>query len=249
MGLAVRVIPTLLIRGDQLVKGRQFNAWRSVGVPLQAVKTHQARGVDELIILDIGATPEGRGPNLALVEKLTAECFSPVTIGGGVRSVQDVRDLLNAGADKVAICTAAVEERNLVRDCAEKFGSQAIVVAINHLNDYACVRGTKCATPALWHPVKFARVFANAGAGELLLTSITAEGTMSGYQLCYLKDVCEAVTIPVVAHGGCGNPQHMLEAVQAGASAAAAGAMFQFTDTTPKDCAKYLHQHNIEVRL
>lgn len=248
MGLAHRIIPTFLIRGETLVKGRQFESWRSVGHPLTAVKTHQARGVDELIILDIGATPEGRGPNLALIEKLTAECFSPVTVGGGVRNVLDVRDLLNAGADKVAICTG-LAKGSLVRQCADKFGSQAIVAAIDYTIDGVVFECGKTQTSWLPHYIAEAQYDGGMGAGEILLTSVQREGMMTGYGLEVIRQTCELVRCPVVAHGGCGSPQHMLEAINAGASAVAAGALFQFTDTTPKDCAKYLHKHGIEVRL
>lgn len=248
MGLAKRIIPTLLIRGDTLVKGRQFASWRSVGHPMTAVKTHQARGVDEIILLDIGATPERRGPNCRLIEKLAAECFStPLTVGGGVRSVQDVRDLLNAGADKVAICTAAIEEPRLIKDCADKFGRQALVGVVDHKGRDAYTRGVK--VNKFWTAMNFARTLVNAGVGELMLTSMEQEGTMLGYDYEVIQEVSKAVDVPVVAHGGCGDPSHMFAALYAGASAVAAGAMFQFSEWTPKMCAQALHSSGVEVRL
>lgn len=248
MGLATRVVPTLLIRGDQLVKGEKFNAWRSVGHPAAAMRTHQLRGVDEVIVLDIGATPEEREPNFKLIERLVDGCFSPVTVGGGVRSVDHVRELLRIGADKVAICTGAVEVPRLVRECADKFGNQAIVVAIEHAGPFACSR-QKCQHPTLWTAVNFARVFAKAGAGEILLTSILQEGTQTGYDLPTIAAVSAAVTVPVIAHGGCGRYEDMYFAVRAGASAVAAGAFFQFTDATPKKASQFLHERGIEARV
>ena len=246
--LAKRIIPSLLKRGRNLVKGQQFKSWRVVGHALQSVRTHNARGVDELIFLDIGATPEGRGPDFDLVRELTEDCFMPVTVGGGVKSVSDVKRLLEAGADKVAIGTGACRVPDLVRDCADIFGSQAIVVSIDV--GYGNSVMINCGTEPYAHdPVEYADWAQRAGAGEILLTSIDDEGTMRGYDLDLIRRVTESVSIPVIAHGGCGNPQHMLEAIQAGASAVAAGAMFQFTDVTPKECAMYLHENGVEVRL
>lgn len=239
MPLAKRIIPTLLCRGRQLVKGVAFNSWRSVGLVAQAVRIHQARGVDELVLLDIAATSEGRGPDLKLVEELTKDCFMPIAVGGGVRTVEDVKALLRAGADKVVIRTGGAE---LVRAVAPVVGCQAIVAAVdakptNHGGGmYRWARNT-------------AKEFQEAGAGEILLTSVMREGTMTGYDLYLIQDVSQAVTIPVIAHGGCGTYKHMLEAIEAGADAVAAGAMFQFTDQTPRGAAEYLQAHGVETRI
>lgn len=246
MGLAVRVIPTLLCRGEQLVKGERFQSWRSVGHALQAARIHNARGVDELILLDIAATPERRGPNLDLVRKLADECFIPLTVGGGVRSVDDVRDLLNAGADKVAICSAAFHS-NVVIEAAFKFGSQAIVGVVDYKNDHAWEKCGKFSTGEYVLP--WASKLAASGAGEILLTSIDREGTLEGYDLETVDLVCRALRVPVVAHGGCGDYPHMLGAVRCGASAVAAGAMFQFTDKTPRGASRFLMNNGIEARV
>lgn len=248
MGLAVRVIPTLLCRGEQLVKGERFQSWRSVGHALQAARIHNARGVDELILLDIAATPEGRGPNLDLVRKLADECFIPLTVGGGVRSVDDVRDLLNAGADKVAICTEAWPLfGTLIEDCAKRFGSQAIVASIDYRNDDCYLEcGTVWATTT---PINLAKEYAELGAGEIMLTNIEREGTQEGYDLQTIEKVAQEVSVPVIAHGGCSGYEDMLCAVRSGASAVAAGALFQFTDCTPKGASKFLHEHGIEARV
>lgn len=246
MGLAARVIPSLLCRGDTLVKGRQFDSWRSVGHVLQAARVHAARGVDELVMLDIGATPEGRGPNLKLVGKLTEAFYTPITVGGGVRTVEDVRAVLNAGADKVAI-GSAVFHTTVVEETAKKFGSQAVVVAIDVRDGRVW---SECGRNA-WQmsPRSFARTCEYCGAGEILLTSIEREGMMTGYDTDLINDVAAAVSIPVVAHGGAGTYEHLREALAAGASAVAAGAMFAFTDQTPRGAAQYLASRGVEVRL
>jgi len=232
--LAHRIIPVMLQRGSTLVKGRQFNSWRSVGHAQQAVAIHQARGVDELIYLDIGATPEGRGPDLENVRRLTAGCFMPITVGGGVRSMADVRGLLEAGADKIAIRTAGPK---LIEEAARVVGCQAIVAALDvRPEDY----------PTAWRK---ARELADAGAGEILLTSVEREGMMEGYDLELIHSVSTVVDVPVIAHGGAGTYAHLADAIHAGASAVAAGSMFQFTDQTPREAAQYLHINGIEARV
>lgn len=242
--LAKRIIPTLLARGDKLVKGERFDSWRTVGVVEQAFRIHQARAVDEICLLDVAATPEGRGPDFDSIERLTASCFSPVTVGGGVRSVEDVRRLLTIGADKVSICTGGPR---LVNEIANRFGSQAVVAVTDVKDGYAMVR---CGTTVTRQPaVGWAVCCETHGAGEILLTSVDRDGTMQGYDLDLIRAVSEAVSIPVIASGGCGTPQHALEAIQAGASAVAIGAMFLFSDETPKSVAAYLNQHGVEVRL
>lgn len=261
MSLATRIIPTVLIRGDQLVKGKRFSADRVVGHAHQAARIYASRQCDEIIVLDISATPEGRGPNIPLIEKWTEQNFAPITVGGGVRSMHDVRELLNAGADKVAICSGWIGNPELLDECATLFGSQAISVAIDY-RQVECLNGDKyiCAhakcgdTPVLiegmpMSPITTACEAQKRGAGEILLTSIDREGTLEGYDLDLIRAVSQAVSIPVIAHGGCSGPGDMYNAIQAGASAVAAGALFQFTDETPKSCAQYLAQKGIEVRL
>lgn len=242
--LAHRVIPTILCRGRTMVKGKRFDSWRSVGVAAQAVRIHQMRGVDEVCLLDIGATPEGRGPDLGLVEELSEVLFAPLAVGGGVQSIADVSALLRAGADKIVIGTWAPP---LVKPTAGIVGSQAIIAAIDVKGDrvaWSCGR----AVGAL-DPVTYALSLAEDGAGEILLTSIDREGTMEGYDLDLIERVAHAVDIPVIAHGGCSGYEDMANAIRAGASAVAAGALFQFTDATPRAAAAYLHEHGIEARV
>ena len=243
MPLAKRIIPTLLIRGRQLVKGKQFNAWRSVGHVGQAVRIHQARGVDELVICDISATPEGRGPNLELIEELTKDCFMPLAVGGGVRTVEDVKTLLRAGADKVVIGRGAHSESTLISDCRRTVGSQAVVVAIDVKHGQVRHMG---AGPG---PARWAQWMQDVGAGEILLTSVEREGTLQGFDLEMIHAVSRAVSIPVIAHGGCGSYEDMRLAIEAGADAVAAGALFQFSDCTPRGAAEYLAEHGIETRI
>lgn len=248
MSLAARIIPTLLCRGRQLVKGQRFDAWRSVGMAAQAVRIHQMRGVDELVLLDIAATKEGRGPDLALIEELAEVCFSPLTVGGGVRTLQDVRALLCHGADKVAIGTAGLEfDGKLICEVADAFGSSTVVVAMDVKDASVWTHGGKVRTH--WPVLDWAAWVERLGAGEILLTDIEREGEMQGYNLPLISMVSQAVSIPVVAHGGCGTYEHMAQAIDAGASAVAAGAMFQFTDQTPKGAAEYLNERGYEVRL
>jgi cyclase len=252
--LAKRIIPVMLVRGRQLIKGTQFNSWRNVGHVMQAARIHAARGVDELMILDIEATKEGRIPDLGLIEELSEGCFIPITVGGGIRSVEHIDALLRAGADKVAICTALAEDASLLHSASDRFGAQAIVGVVEYHSDLGpCVtrRNGKIhlvgANPI--RPADWARHLASAGAGEILLTSVERDGMMQGYDLDLIKTVSAAVDVPVIAAGGCGTPEHMLQAFQAGADACASGAMFQFTDSTPKGAAQYLKQAGVEVRL
>lgn len=247
MGLATRVIPTVLCSGRKLMKGERFNSWRSVGLAAQAVRIHQKREVDELVLLDIMATKEDRGPDLSLVEELTRDCFMPLAVGGGVRTLEQARDLLRAGADKVVIGTAAINEPGLIRRLSDVVGAQAVVVSVDVKNGF--VWGYSGTRPTSLNPVSWSQMMQVAGAGEILLTSIDREGTMNGYDLKLIRSVAYAVEIPVVAHGGCSGYGDMVDAVHAGASAVAAGALFQFTDATPKGAAQALASYGIEARV
>lgn len=245
--LARRIVPTLLVSGRELVKGVGFDSWRTVGVAAQAVRIYQRRSVDELVLLDIRATAEKRGPNLSLVRDLAAQLFSPLTVGGGVKSVQMVVDLLRNGADKVVIGTAAVRDPDLLRAASDKVGSQAIVAALDVRGGFVTVECGKVATDL--DPVTAAKGFEVAGAGEILLTSVERDGRLCGYDLDLIRAVSSVVSIPVVASGGCGVYRHMLDAIEAGADAVASAAMFTFTDQTPAGAARYLKSQGVEVRV
>lgn len=245
--LAHRIIPSLLCRGKQLIKGERFDSWRTVGVATQAVRVHQSRGVDELLLLDIAATPEGRTPDLGLVEDLATDCFMPLSVGGGIRSINDIRDLLNAGADKVVIGTAAFDDYEFLRSACDRFGSQAITVAIDYKDGLV---HTNCGKWGLqMNPIDAAILMEDLGAGEILLTCIEREGTMGGYDLNMIDHVSQSVSIPVIANGGCSGYEDMYQAILRGAHAVSAGALFQFDDATPLGAAKYLSERGVEARI
>lgn len=241
--LAARVIPVLLHNGRDLVKGERFDSWRVVGNPLQAMNVHNRRGVDELILLDVTATRAGRGPAFAFVARMAEAFDCPLTVGGGIRSVEDVRTLLRSGADKVAIGT----RYDVIADVVEEFGSQSVVASV----DYAKGQAYHTAGQEFWgcHPIDLALRAEAMGAGEILLQSILGDGTMCGYDLKTLRDVCHVVQRPVIACGGCSGYEDMGKALNAGAAAVAAGALFQFTEHTPKGAVKHLANEGHVVRV
>ena len=226
-----RVIPCLLLKHEGLVKTVKFKDPKYLGDPINIVRIFNDKEVDELIFLDILATVENRPPNFELLGKITSECFMPLGYGGGIRTLEDVKKLLAIGVEKIVLNTSAVENPSLIRAAAEYAGSQAVVISMDvkktMFGKYeAYTRGGKKGTGL--DPVKFAVEMEKQGAGELFLNSIDRDGTMQGYDLELVRRVAEAVTIPVVACGGAGNIQHLAEAIQAGASAAAAGSIFVF---------------------
>ena len=236
MGLAKRIIPSILHKNGQLVKGKNFVNERVIGVALQAARIHAMRGVDELLILDVSATKENRDPNYFLVKSLANNCFSPVTVGGGVNCDEHVRKLLQSGADKVCIGQAAIDNPDLIHQLAMKYGSSTIVASID-VRDYD-----------IYTAVKMAWRYQALGVGEILLQSVDRDGTMSGYCLELIERVSD-IDIPVIASGGCNGYLDMLNAITVGADAVAAGALFAFSDDTPLGASKYLSTLGIEVRL
>ena len=249
--LKTRIIPVLLMRDGALVKGVGFESWRGVGGAMQGVKVFNARDVDELVLLDIGATPQGGEPDWLTLEDLTRECFVPLTIGGGVRTIAHFERLLEIGADKIALNTAAHETPDLIEDAARRFGVQCVTVSIDVRRDdegrASCI--SRCGEdPRACDPVSWAREVEARGAGEILLTRVEYDGAMSGYDLDLVREASAAVRIPVIAAGGAGTYEHMLEALRAGASAVAAASMFQFTQATPAEAKSYLAQRGVRVR-
>lgn len=245
MTLAKRVIPVILCKGQTAYKGTQFNPWRSIGLAKQAAMVHARRGVDELCILDVAATAEGRGPDLELVRQLSEDCYVPITVGGGVKTLHDIDALLRAGADKVAIGAGAYES-DFVSSASSRFGAQAIVGIVNARPNgmMAWGRDKPVALSATW----WSRELAALGAGEIMLQCMDMDGMMQGYDLDLIRAVTAAVDVPVIASCGAGTYEHMHEALQAGADAVAAGAMFAFTDQTPKGAAQYLKAKGWEMR-
>jgi imidazole glycerol-phosphate synthase subunit HisF len=207
----------------------------------------EKRDVDELIILDIDATPNKHGPRFEEVSELCDNLFCPVTIGGGVRNEQDIRRLLRSGADKCAICTRASDEPGFIEQAARGFGSQCIVVAIDTKDSRVFVDCGSRDTGR--RPVEWAREVESRGAGEILLSSVVRDGTLKGYDLETIQEISEAVEIPVIANGGCGSYEHIVEALEAGAHACAVGAAFQFLELTPKGASRYLNDRGYNVRL
>ena len=251
--LKTRIVPTLLMKGVGLVKGVGFDSWRRVGAALQSIRVYNLREVDELILLDIAATPGGGAPNFREIDDLADNCFMPMTVGGGVKTLEDIRELLAVGADKVAINSAAVATPELIRAGSAEFGAQCIVVSIDvrrHADGRAEVV-TECGrTLTGRNPVEWAKMAAGLGAGEILLTSVERDGAMVGYDVDLVRDVSAAVDVPVIASGGCGNYGHMADVLGGTrASAVAAASIFHFTEQTPREAKRYLASHGFPVRL
>ncbi|MFC7053233.1 imidazole glycerol phosphate synthase subunit HisF [Hansschlegelia quercus] len=255
--LKTRVIPCLDVKDGRVVKGVRFVDLRDAGDPVEAAIAYDAAGADELCFLDITASHEERAILLDVVRRTAENCFMPVTVGGGVRSVEDVRALMLAGADKVSIMSAAVNDRSVVARAAEKFGAQAIVVAV----DAKKVSGEGEADrwevfthggrrPTGLDAVAYAAEVANLGAGEILLTSMDRDGTRDGYDLALTRAVVDAVPVPVVASGGVGGLDHMVEGVtKGGASAVLAASIFHFGEHTIGEAKARMAAAGIAVRL
>lgn len=250
--LTKRIIPCLDVDAGRVVKGTKFINLRDAGDPVLVAEEYDHLGADELIFLDITASNEKRGIILDIVARTAERVFMPLTVGGGVRSLQDIRDLLNAGADKVSINTAAVADPEFVHKAAEKFGSQCIVVAIDAKQSAkkkwrVYTHGGRKATRL--DVIVWARKMESYGAGEILLTSMDADGTKDGYDISLTKAVSGAVGIPIIASGGAGNPHHIYDALHAGASAALAASIFHFKQFSIAEVKDYLWQQDIPVRL
>lgn len=249
--LKSRVIPTLLWKDHGLVKGVGFDSWRRVGTVLPAIKVYNLREVDEMIVVDITATRDDEEPDYDSVEEFCLECFVPMTIGGGVRNVEQIRRLLECGADKVAINSAAYEDEEIIQQASSRFGAQCIVASIDvrmvdGRHECHSHSGTKATGK---EPVDWAMEMERRGAGEILLTSVERDGTMEGYDQKLIRQVADAVGIPVIASGGAGKPEHMHEAiVESHASAVAAASIFHFTQQTPLECKQYLAEKGVPVR-
>jgi cyclase len=248
--LKVRVIPTLLWKDVGLVKGVRFDSWRRVGSVLPTIKVYNARDVDELVLVDITATRANRAPDHESVADFADECSVPLTVGGGIRSVEAIELLLRSGADKIAVNTALYESPAIVNEAARRFGSQCVIASIDVRRTgeggYVCVSRSGTRDTGR-EPLELAREAVDRGAGEILLTSIDRDGTMTGYDL-ELIALVSAVTVPVIASGGAGHYGHLVDAVRCGASAVAAASIFHFTEQTPAEAKAALHAAGIPVR-
>jgi cyclase len=251
--LSVRIIPCLDVHGGRVVKGVKFAELRDAGDPVAVAAAYEKQGADELVFLDITASSDERKTMVDVVERTADQVFMPLTVGGGLRSVEDIRTMLNAGADKVSLNTSAVKDPNLVLEAARKFGSQCIVVAID----------AKQVAPGQWEvfthggrnatgmdAIAWARQVHGLGAGEILLTSMDRDGTAAGYDVPLNRAVSDAVEVPVIASGGAGNLEHLAQVLKDGrASAVLAASIFHFGTFTVKQAKEYLRTAGLPVRL
>jgi len=259
--LTKRIIPCLDVKDGRVVKGINFVELRDAGDPVENAKIYDQEGADELVYLDITASHEKRKIILDVVERTASEVFMPLTVGGGIRNLDDIRDMLNAGADKVSINTAAVENTQFLEKAAQRFGSQCIVVAIDAKRNE--VNGSSPEERLSWEvftyggrrpagidTVDWAKQVENLGAGEILLTSMDRDGTKDGYDLELTRAVSEAIEIPVIASGGAGNFEHFYQAFTIGeADAALAASVFHYREFTIKETKNYLKKRGIKVRM
>jgi imidazole glycerol-phosphate synthase subunit HisF len=255
--LAKRVIPCLDVEGGRVVKGTKFLDLRDAGDPVEVAARYDAEGADELVFLDITASHEERDIILDIVRRTAEQCFMPLTVGGGIRTIDDIRRLLQAGADKVSVNSAAVKDPDFVRRASNRFGSQCIVVAIDPKCDKAPgtaggmwrvhINGGRVPTDK--EAVSWARQVEELGAGEILLTSMDADGTQDGYDIPMTRAVAEAVTIPVIASGGCGSPEHMVRVLTEGkADAALAASIFHYRKFSIAEAKAVMARAGVPVR-
>lgn len=257
MSLAKRIIPCLDVENGRVVKGVQFVDIRDAGDPVEVSKRYNEQGADEITFLDIKATHEGRDTTVHTVEKIASEVFIPLTVGGGIRTVDDIRTMLNAGADKVSINSAAVFNPDFVKEAADRFGSQCIVVAI----DAKSV--SQPGQPPRWEifthggrkatgidAVEWAKRMTANGAGEILLTSMDQDGMKNGFDLGVTSAISDTVSVPVIASGGVGTLQHLVDGVKQGkADAVLAASIFHFGEFTVPEAKQFMHAQGVEVRL
>ncbi len=253
--LAKRIIPCLDVKDGRVVKGTKFLELRDAGDPVEVARVYDKEGADELCFLDITASHENRGTILDVVSRTAEEVFMPLTVGGGIRNLDDIRNLLNAGADKVSINTAAVNDPEFVKRAAERFGSQCIVVAIDAKRQGSGVSTLKGINhggrkPTGLDAIEWAKKMEGFGAGEILLTSMDRDGTKDGYDIELTKSVSEAVGIPVIASGGVGNPEHICQGfIEGKADAALAASIFHYKEYSIRQVKDYLKERGVEIRL
>jgi cyclase len=252
MGLAKRIIPCLDVNAGRVVKGINFVSLQDAGDPVEIARKYDEEGADELTFLDITASSDNRGLILDIIESVAKEIFIPLTVGGGVRSTDDVRCLLNAGADKISINTSAILNPKLVAEASSRFGSQCIVVAIDakKVGDHWEVFTHGGRNPTGLDAVEWAKKMVNLGAGELLLTSMDRDGTKVGFDIDLTKQISDAVEVPIIASGGVGNLQHLVDGVLlGGADAVLAASIFHYGEYTIREAKEFMSNNNLEIRL
>jgi cyclase len=248
--LARRIIPCLDVKDGRVVKGINFLSLRDAGDPVEQAAAYDAQGADEICYLDISAAPEGRSTLLDVVARTADQVFAPLTVGGGVRTVEDAERLLDAGADKIAINTAAIRTPALIAACAARFGNQAIVVAVDakRRGDHWEVFSHGGRTPEGLDVLAWCKQVAELGAGEILLTSMDRDGTGTGYDTALLAEVSDAVSVPLIASGGVGVLAHLAEGLEAGADAVLAASIFHFGQHTIAEAKAFLAGRGLQVR-
>ena len=252
MTVAKRIIPCLDVNDGRVVKGINFVELKDAGDPVEIAKSYNEQGADELTFLDITASSDNRGLLFDIIEKVANQIFIPLTVGGGVRNCDDIRNLLNSGADKVGINTSAILNPNFVSESSSRFGSQAIVVAIDakKVDDHYEVftHGGRNSTGI--NAIEWARKMADFGAGELLITSMDRDGTKEGFDNNLMKSISEIVDIPIIASGGAGSLRHLVDGVKDGeADAVLAASIFHYGEYTIQEAKNYMYEHGIEMRL
>ena len=252
MTVAKRIIPCLDVNDGRVVKGINFVELKDAGDPVEIARSYNEQGADELTFLDITASSDNRGLLFDIIEKVANQIFIPLTVGGGVRNCDDIRNLLNVGADKVGINTSAILNPNFVSESSSRFGSQAIVVAIDakKIDDHYEVftHGGRNATGI--NAIEWAKKMADFGAGELLITSMDRDGTKKGFDNNLMKSISDAVDIPIIASGGAGSLRHLVDGIKEGeADAVLAASIFHYGEYSIKEAKKYMYENGIEMRL
>ena len=252
MTVAKRIIPCLDVNDGRVVKGINFVELKDAGDPVEIARSYNEQGADELTFLDITASSDNRGLLFDIIEKVANQIFIPLTVGGGVRNCDDIRNLLNVGADKVGINTSAILNPNFVSESSSRFGSQAIVVAIDakKIDDHYEVftHGGRNATGI--NAIEWAKKMADFGAGELLITSMDRDGTKKGFDNNLMRSISDVVDIPIIASGGAGSLRHLVDGIKEGeADAVLAASIFHYGEYSIKEAKKYMHEHGIEMRL
>jgi len=245
-----RVIPCVLLKDWQIVKSIAFGSYRTIGHPTSTARVYNARNVDELIVLDIDASLNGEKINTEIITDIANECFMPLTIGGGINTIDDIYSVLSAGADKISLNSVALKDLSFVRKASDRFGSQCIVCSIDVKNiegEYKIFNQQEGVVDI--NPLDLAKQYQDNGAGEILLTSVDCDGSANGYDLELIKLFKGRLNIPIILNGGMGEPDDAVEAIENGANAVAAAYIFHFSQWTPNDIKSALSEHNIPIRF
>jgi cyclase len=245
-----RVIPCVLLKDWQIVKSIAFGSYRTIGHPTSTARVYNARNVDELIVLDIDASLNGEKINTEIITDIANECFMPLTIGGGINTIDDIYSVLSAGADKISLNSVALKDLSFVRKASDRFGSQCIVCSIDVKNiegEYKIFNQKEGVVDI--NPLDLAKQYQDNGAGEILLTSVDSDGSANGYDLELIKLFKGRLNIPIILNGGMGKPNDAVEAIENGANAVAAAYIFHFSQWTPNDIKSALSEHNIPIRF